>query len=152
MVLPANVYSHPVTQIISQIRHGFRAVAKSKVAYPSSGDFVHSPNHNFRRRCTVPLGRQLLDFRSYMLQCLLGRLCVGIYFSGFSSSFHAYAKAKKVKALMACIHNTSLFLIQLEVKIIENQSYPIQYPRSVLPLHKMTQSSAYLTSRAPNLS
>jgi hypothetical protein len=68
-----------------------------------------------------------------MLQCFLGRLCVGIHFAGFSSSFHAYAKTKKIKTLPACIHNLSLFLIQLEVKIIENPSYPIQYPVGVAP-------------------
>src|SRR5208337_3722955 len=133
MVLPANVYSHPVTQIISQIRHGFRAVAKSKVAYPSSSDLIHSPNHNFRRRCTVPLGSQLLDCRSYMLQCLLTRLGVGIHSAGFPSSPHSYAETKKIKTLPACIHNLSLFLIQLEVEIIENPSYPIQSPISVAP-------------------
>jgi hypothetical protein len=131
MVLPANVYPHPVTQIISQIRHGFRAVAKSKIAHPSSGDLIHSPNHNFRWRCTEPLGCQLLDFRSYMLQCFLGRLYVGIHSAGFPSSPHAYAEAKKIKTLPACIHNMSLFLIQLEAQIIENPPYPFQYPVGV---------------------
>jgi hypothetical protein len=66
-----------------------------------------------------------------MFQCFLGRFCVGIQFAGFPSSFHAYAEAKKVKHFLACIHNMSLFLIQIEAEVVENPSYPIQYPISV---------------------
>jgi len=58
VVFPAQVDPHSVAQVISQRRHGFRAVAVAKVAYPPSGNFIDPTDHHFRRCCTEPLGRQ----------------------------------------------------------------------------------------------
>jgi hypothetical protein len=66
-----------------------------------------------------------------MLQRFLGRLGVGIHFTGFPSSPQAYAETEKIKILSACIRNMSLFLIQLEAEAIENPPYPFQYPVAV---------------------
>jgi len=107
--------------------------AKSKVTHPSSGDFIDSPNHNFRRCCTVPLGCQLLDFRRICFSAFLDGSVWEYILPVFLSSFHAYAEAKELKHLLTCIYNMSLFLIQGKTEVIENPALPPSESGPVLP-------------------
>jgi hypothetical protein len=61
MVLPAYVCPHPVTQVVPQSRHGFRAVTVVEVADPSSHDLIDPPYYDVCRRRTIPFSGQLLD-------------------------------------------------------------------------------------------